>query len=170
MKLFKPLYFFGVIFIITCKISNKDNNSEISNNKNENLNSQQPTKLVQNENEIKNIEIKISNNEKLTNLDLIFIDSFLTKNKDESKFEEIGYLLFEYLKKNKKNNFLFSNYLKTLDYNYQENFVHRLIKIMCIDISDDNYTYEKFIIVFELFKDYTITEKSIKECLSNNIQ
>lgn len=173
MKFLKILYFLGIFICITCKFSNKDKKAETPKNINHNIdnsNLQNPQKIVLTNDKIKKIENKITNNKMLTRLDFILLDSFIKNNNDESKFEELGYILFNYLNKNKKNNLLFLSYLKIYDNKYQEEFVHSLIKLMCIDIGDANYTYQKFITDFELFKDYVITEKSIFDCLSNNIQ
>lgn len=80
--------------------------------------------------------IKLEQKEDLSTTDYQIICEFLINNNNESKSEEIGYLLFDYLQKNEKRNQEFSFFLSRHDSRFKENILCNLIQIMCIDLGD----------------------------------
>jgi hypothetical protein len=113
---------------------------------------------------------KMKNKKGLIDSDYVSIHNFLITNNDESKSEEMGYTLFEYLKKSKANNLSFSTYLIKRGKKYQEDLLERLVKVMCIDIGEENYSYENFIKDFGLFKNSVAAKKALKDCMGNDVK
>lgn len=90
------------------------------------------------------------------------------KNEDES--EEIGYLLFNYFRGSKNNNEAFSSFLaQKYDNNKKEAILYHLVQSMCIDISEENYTYEKLKQDFSFFMGSISAKKAFDECLKNQV-
>lgn len=171
---------FGLLLSTSCQ--NEDNSKQATkaldtvpvqnkevmqpDNKNENVSEKKGTATAG----ILSIENKMRDKKKLGEADYIGIDNFLKNNADESSSEEFGYTLFEYLKKNKSNNISFLNFIIRKKREDQNIFLHKLIKVMCIDIGEENYSYENFIKDFELFNNNESAKKSLKDCTGNDIQ
>jgi hypothetical protein len=85
--------------------------------------------------DISEVSVKMQKNSKLTTSDYDCICDFLLNNNDESKSEELGYILFEYLKNKPLNNSAFLSYLSKKETSQKEKFLTALIQIMCIDIA-----------------------------------
>ena len=100
----------------------------------------------------------------------ITLADFLLKNTDESKSEEVGYALFEYLQKNKSNNNSFRQYLSKKEKTYRDSIMEKLVQIMCIDLGEENYLYESFVNDFELFKNSISAKKTFKACMDNQVE
>lgn len=153
-----------ILFIVSC---NSNNGSKVT-----------PTDFVQTETEnnktaisqqpqpdISNVSEKMQKQEKLTSPDYDCICDFLFNNTDESISEEIGYQLFEYLKGKSLNNTAFSSYLNGKD--KKEKVLTALIQAMCIDIGEENYTYDTFIKDFEMFSNSSSAKNAFNECMGN---
>lgn len=106
-------------------------------------------------------------NNKLTTADYDCICDFLLNNNDESKSEELGYILFEYLKNKPLNNRAFLSYLSRKENSQKEKFLTALIQIMCIDIGEENYSYDTFIKDFDMFSNSSSAKKAFNDCMSN---
>ncbi len=117
--------------------------------------------------DISGVSVKMQKNNKLTTLDYDCICDFLSNNRDESKSEELGYLLFEYLKNKPLNDRAFLSYLSKKGTSQKEKFLTALIQIMCIDIGEENYSYGTFVKDFEMFGNSSSAKKAFNECMSN---
>jgi len=106
-------------------------------------------------------------NNKLTKYDYDCICDFLSNNSDESKSEELGYILFEYLKNKPLNNSAFLSYLSKKGTSQKEKFLTALIQIMCIDIGEENYSYGTFVKDFDIFNNSSSAKKAFNECMGN---
>lgn len=123
--------------------------------------------VKQSHSNITEVSMKMQKQKKLTEADYICICNFLLNNKDESQSEEIGYCLFEYLKGKELNNSAFISFLNKKDISFKEKVECALVQIMCIDIGEDNYSYNKFIEDFSMFKNSPFAMKVFNECMSN---
>lgn len=112
---------------------------------------------------------KMENHGQLNDVDYIIINGYLLNNKDESSSEGVGYTLFEYLKGNKLANDGYVAILNKKDSAYKEKILEKLIQIMCIDLGDEKYTYEKLISDFSLFKESNAAQKALKTCMDNKV-
>lgn len=117
--------------------------------------------------DISGVSVKMQKNNKLTTLDYDCICDFLSNNSDESKSEELGYILFEYLKNKPLNNSAFLSYLSKKGTSQKEKLLIALIQIMSIDIGEENYSYDTFIKDFNLFGNSSSAKKAFNECMSN---
>lgn len=79
----------------------------------------------------------------------------------------MGYILFEYLKNKPLNNRAFLSYLSSKDDSQKEKFLILLIQIMCIDIGEENYSYDTFVKDFDMFSNSSSAKKAFNECMSN---
>jgi hypothetical protein len=151
-----------ILFIVSCNSKNgrKVVSSDfVQTENNKTAYSQQPQP------DISNVSKKMQKQEKLTSPDYDCICGFLFNNSDESKSEEIGYQLFEYLKNNQLNNTAFLSYLNGKD--TKEKVIKSLIQIMCIDIGEEKYTYDTFIKDFEMFSNSISAKNAFNECMRN---
>ena len=117
--------------------------------------------------DISAVSVKMQKYKELTKSDYDCICDFLLNNNDESKSEEIGYILFEYLKNKPLNNRAFLSYLSRKENSQKEKFLTALIQIMCIDIGEENYSYDTFIKDFNMFSNSSSAKKAFNECMSN---
>jgi hypothetical protein len=106
------------------------------------------------------VSVKMQKNNKLTTSDYNCICDFLLNNNDESKSEELGYILFEYLRNKPLNNSAFLSYLSKKETTQKEKFLTALIQIMCIDIGEEDYSYGTFIKDFNMFSNSPSAKKS----------
>jgi hypothetical protein len=116
-------------------------------------------------NDIYTVSEKMKKQAKLTETDYATICDFMFNNVDESLSEEIGYRLFEYLKSNQLNNDAFILYLNEKEISYKENIKSSLVEIMCIDIGEENYSYDTFIKDFDMFKNSISAKRAFDECM-----
>lgn len=117
--------------------------------------------------DISAVSVKMQKYKELTKSDYDCICDFLLNNNDESKSEEMGYILFEYLKNKPLNNRTFLSYLSRKENSQKEKFLTALIQIMCIDIGEENYSYDTFIKDFNMFSNSSSAKKAFNECMSN---
>ena len=117
--------------------------------------------------DISAVSVKMQKYKELTKSDYDCICDFLLNNNDESKSEEMGYILFEYLKNKPLNNRAFLSYLSRKENSQKEKFLTVLIQIMCIDIGEENYSYDTFIKDFDMFSNSSSAKKAFNECMSN---
>jgi hypothetical protein len=117
--------------------------------------------------DISNVSEKMQKQKKLTNPDFDCICDFLFNNNDESKSEEIVYQLFDYLKGKPLNNSDFISYLNEKGSPLKEKALTALIQIMCIDIGEENYSYDNFIKDFYLFNNNAFAKKAFNECMGD---
>ena len=117
--------------------------------------------------DISEVSVKVQKHKELTKSDYDSICDFLSNNNDESKSEEMGYVLFEYLKNKPLNNRAFLSYLSRKENSQKEKFLTALIQIMCIDIGEENYSYDIFIKDFDMFSNSSSAKKAFNECMSN---
>jgi hypothetical protein len=167
----KKVFVYGIfaliIFAVSC--NSKNRNSKVVS-----------TDFVQNSTERKKdtvsqqlhpniweVSEKMEKQEKSTTSDYDCICDFLLNNNDESKSEELGYILFEYLKNKPLNNSAFLSYLSKKETYQKEKFLTALIQIMCIDIGEENYSYGAFVKDFDMFSNSTSAKKAFNECMSN---
>lgn len=155
-----------ILFIVSC--SGKNESKVVSTNVIQ-TQTQKDKKPVfkQPKSDISNVSEKMQKHEKLINADYDCICDFLFNNNDEAKSEEIGYQLFEYLKGKSSNNSAFMSYLNEKESTLKEKVLTALIQIMCIDIGEENYSYDIFVKDFPLFKNSVSARKTFNECMSN---
>jgi hypothetical protein len=110
---------------------------------------------------------KMDNHAALDNADYNIIDRYLLYNHDEDGSEGIGYSMYNYLKGNKPANEGYFYFLNNKGIAFKEKIFPKLINLMCIDIADDKYTYEKLVSDFSLFKESNAAEKALKTCIVN---
>lgn len=113
---------------------------------------------------------RMRDKKELAEEDYIALDDFLLRNTDESKSEEVGYTLFEYLRKNKSKNNSFLQHLSKKEKAFKDAIMKELIQIMCIDLGEENYLYENFLNDFELFKNSVSAKKAFKACMDNQVE
>lgn len=113
---------------------------------------------------------KISNKKSLNIEEYSSLSTYIFKNKDESISENIGYLLFQYFQNNNKLSKEFVSFLKTKTDDYKEMLLSVMIQLMCIDLSEENYTYEKLITDFRFFDKEVIAKKIFDECINNVVR
>lgn len=166
---------FSILLNTSCQ--NRDNNSAVKTtdsisipNSNIRNDTDEAARSRADTTDILNVESKMRGNKNLVEADYVFIVNFINNNNDESSSEEFGYTLFQYLRKNKSRNISFLNFISKRDKTYQNILLDKLIKIMCIDIGEENYTYEKLIKDFALFANNETIRKSLKSCAGNEIQ
>lgn len=158
--------FFLILFIVSCNGKNKSK-VVATNVVQKEMDCKKDTVSSQSHSDIFAVSAKMEKQEKLTETDYACICDFLFNNNDESKSEEIGYRLFEYLKGNQSNNSAFVLYLNSKDVSFQSKVQNALVQIMCIDIGEENYTYETFIKDFAMFKNSVSAKNAFNECMSN---
>lgn len=117
--------------------------------------------------DITRISSNMQNNNILTTTELDSICNFLINNNNESKSEELGYILFEYLRNKPNNNRTFLSYLSQKDSSQKDMLLTSLIQIMCIDIGEENYTFDAFVKDFNIFKDSHSAKKAFYNCMGN---
>jgi hypothetical protein len=103
----------------------------------------------------------------LLHTDYESINNFVLLNIDESKSEEFGYTFYEYFRKNKRNNKSFIDFLNKQEKNYQETLLLGLINIMCLDLGEENYNYNRLIKDFEFFKNSKSVKNALNDCIGN---
>lgn len=123
-----------------------------------------------NDNSINGVLRKLEKQVKLNDADYQILYEFLLHNKDESLSEGAGYSLFQYLKNNKANNEAYLSFLNKKDKAQKEKILGALVEIMCIDIGDENYTYEKFVEDFSIFNESASAKKAFNTCMSNQVK
>ncbi|MDR2854028.1 MAG: hypothetical protein LBV31_01840 [Prevotellaceae bacterium] len=110
---------------------------------------------------------KLRYKKKLENDDYIIINKFLLTNTDESQSEELGYLLYEYLRNDAAKNTDYLDFLENQSIANKDSILCLLIQSMCIDLGEDDYNYEKLIKDFCIFKGNTLAQKKLNECINN---
>lgn len=158
---------FLIIFAVSCNSKNEKSKITQTNLVQNNTENKAETVSQQLHFGIAEVSAKLQKQEELTEVDYNCICNFLFNNRDESMSEEIGYQLFEYLKGNKLNNNNLLIYLDKKDSALKEKVLKSLIEVMCIDIGEENYSYEIFIKDFAVFTDSVSAKIAFYECMSN---
>jgi hypothetical protein len=114
------------------------------------------------------VEKKMKNKAILNEVDYGIIGKFLTQNKDESISEGVGMSLYEYLQGNESANEGYVSFLNKKDNVYKEKVLGKLIDIMCIDLGEDKYTYDKLTSDFSVFKGSNAAQKALNTCIANH--
>jgi len=115
------------------------------------------------------VEEKMKNKAALNDVDYGIIGKFLTQNKDESISEGIGSSLYDYFQRNASANDGYVAFLNKKDNAYREKVLGKFIDMMCIDLGEDKYTYDKLLSDFPLFKGSNAAEKALKTCIANHL-
>jgi len=110
---------------------------------------------------------KLRNKVSLDSIDYEGLVNFLNKNNDESESEEVGYLLYQFLNGNEQYNRSFEKFLSTKDVSIRDSILSSLIKILCLDLGEDNYTYQRLIKDFPLFKGNDASKSEFKNCMDS---
>jgi hypothetical protein len=110
---------------------------------------------------------KLRNKVSLDSIDYEGLVSFLITNNDESQSEEVGYLLYQFLNGNEQYNRSFEKFLSTKDAIIRDSILSSLIKILCLDLGEDNYTYQRLIKDFPLFKGNDASKSEFKNCMDS---
>jgi hypothetical protein len=118
---------------------------------------------------ILDVSKKMQEQNKLAEIDYDCICDFLFNNSDESISEEIGYQLFEYLQSKTLHNTAFISYLNVKESTLRESVLVALIQAMCIDIGEENYSYDTFIKDFDMFRNSAAAKKTFEECMNNQV-
>lgn len=113
---------------------------------------------------------KLEKKEPVTYNDFLTICDFINTNTDESLSEGFGNTIFEYFKNNKSQNKVLLVFLNKKGEKYKDDYLHMLIKAMCIDIQSNEYTYDRLIAEFEIFRNNERVKKSFKDCMASDIQ
>jgi hypothetical protein len=119
---------------------------------------------------IKMVKDRMEKKVQIDTMDFKNICDFLFNENDEAESEEVGYVLFEYLKDRKKINKLFLSYLNGKTDAYKNKVMEGMVQIMCIDIGEENYDYERFINEFSLFDGNLDAKKAFEECMNNQVE
>jgi hypothetical protein len=110
---------------------------------------------------------KVENNEDLNNYEYSVLFDSLFVNNDESLSEQNGYLMFNYLKENINRGKNVSTFLLSKSKCDRDLILSKRVRLMCIDILDENYNYNRFIKEFKLFNKIKKAEIAFKDCLKN---
>lgn len=113
---------------------------------------------------------KVSNKKSLNTKEYNSLSAYILKNNDESISENIGYLLFQYFQNDNKLSKEFVAFLKTKTDNDKERLLSAMIQLMCIDLSEENYTYEKLITDFKFYDQEVEIKKVFDECINISIK
>lgn len=113
---------------------------------------------------------KISNKKSLNTKEYSSLSAYILKNNDASISENIGYLLFQYFQNNNKLSKEFATFLKTKTDDDKERLLSAMIQLMCIDLSEENYTYEKLIADFRFYDREAIAKKRFNECINSIVE
>lgn len=122
---------------------------------------------IKKQSEIEIIISKIEKKEKLSLNEYDFFSNYALDNNNESFSENTGYLLFKYFIDNKINVKNFKDYLITKDAKFKDKLLVYFVQLMCIDLADESYNYEKLIKDFNFFQGNLKVKKSFKECINN---
>jgi hypothetical protein len=93
--------------------------------------------------------------------------SFLNTNNDESQSEEVGYLLYQFFKGNEEYNQSFERFLSKKQNSMRDSILSALIQIMCLDLGEDNYTYQRLIKDFPVFKNSEVVKSEFENCVDS---
>lgn len=115
--------------------------------------------------DIESIFNKLENKEDLSEDEYSFLINFTLNNKDESLSEGLGYLLFEYLRGEERRNKIFSMILDKDFPVEKDKFLSNVVFLMCIDLSEENYTYAKLIKDFTIFKNNKVVKDTFNKCI-----
>ncbi len=158
-------------FINSCSDrENVNSSSKIYDNQNKEIDSLTLNKVdvelkIKKQDNFSAILEKMNNNLFLSEQEYKSINNFLLNNKDESFSEEVGYTLFQYFRQNHVNCSNYTEFLKKE--NKKDEILCSLVQIMCIDIGEENYTYEKFIQDFSFMSGNVKAKKSFTDCMNN---
>ena len=112
---------------------------------------------------------KIANKEFLAIGEYNSLSVHILKNKDESFSENVGYLLFKYFENDSKRSNEFVSFLNTKTKDYKKKLLNSMIEIMCIDLSEEKYNYEKLITNFNFYANEISVQKTFEECMNNQV-
>jgi len=110
---------------------------------------------------------KLRNKVSLDSIDYEGLVSFLNSNNDESQSEEVGYLLYQFLNGNEQYNRSFKNFLSTKKASIRDSILVSLIQILCLDLGEDNYTYQRLIKDFPIFRGNDVSKSEFKNCMDS---
>ena len=116
---------------------------------------------------IEEIAKKMSRQDRLNDEDFLILEKYLMYAKDETFAEEVGYNMFNYLKKNEQHNEQFLNYLKKEGRPREDSIVQRMLQIMWIDIGEEYEEFNKCAHDFPLFKNYGVAKGSFSKLRDN---
>ena len=116
---------------------------------------------------IEEITKKMSRQDRLNDEDFLIMEKYLMYAKDETFAEEVGYDMFNYLKKNEQHNEQFLNYLKKGGRSRGDSIVQRMLQIMWIEIGEEYEEFDKFAHDFPLFLKNGVAKDSFNKLLDN---
>jgi hypothetical protein len=164
---------FFILFTVSCNGKNK-NKVATANVAQKEMDCKKDTVSKQSHFDIFAVSAKMEKQEKLTETDYSCICDFLfdifDKGKNIEGGEGIGYCIFEYFKNNPSNNISFMLYLNNKDTSFQDKIQKWLVQIMCIDISEENYTYDTFVKDFDMFQNSVSAKNAFNDCIENQVE
>lgn len=175
------LLFFALWMIISCnKLKDESfeakeqtyNESAVKDTFINNVKSNDKTKNINNDSDdsaIDNLLKKIKGRESLNSEEYAIISKYALENNDEAASEEIGYLLFQYFRNDKKKNDEFILFLGKEPKAYQIELLNKLVELMCIDFGEEKYTYERLVIDFQFFDKQVTTKAVFNACMENQV-
>lgn len=112
---------------------------------------------------------KLERKEKLTDAEFQHLCYLLLKDTsvDESFGEGFGNSIFQYFRSNSENARSFGVYLDQNQSSDKERILKEMVFIMCIDIGEEKYSYDRFIEDFELFNNSASAQESFDRCIAN---
>jgi len=113
---------------------------------------------------------KIEDKSEFKEADLEYLCNLLLDNEDESLAESIGGLIFELLKKNSVNNDFFNAYLDKNRAAEKNRILAKMASLMCIELALEEYSYERFVKDFKIFKNSVPAKASFDKCIANWIE
>lgn len=163
----KILLFLTLFLLASCYVKNKSEAGVSDNVLDDHLENRDTSISVITS--ISDVVEKMQAKNHLSVTDFAIVDTFLLENTDESASEEVGYALFEYLKADSVNNQAFKSYLSQKRNSYRALILRHLIEIMCIDLGEENYHYNKFLKDFPLFENDSSAKQIFENCTSNQV-
>jgi hypothetical protein len=97
----------------------------------------------------------------------LFCNFCLYENKDESLSEEFSLYTFELFKKDKTKSEILIKYIYQLKEKERDTILSSVIKLMCLDLGDNEYNIEKFNTDFKSLSKNKEVQKTVKKCLDD---
>jgi len=170
----KKVFVYGIfaliIFAVSCNSKNRNSKVVSTDFVQNSTERRKDTVSQQLHPNIWEVSEKMEKQEKLTEADYDCICDFLFKDESVEGGEGIGYQLFEYLRGNTLNNSAFIFYLNGKESTLKEKVLTALIRTMCIDIGEENYSYDTFVKDFDMFSNSTSAKKAFNECIENQVE
>jgi len=99
----------------------------------------------------------------------VIVFDFILNGTDEAYSESLGYMLFQYYVGNTMRNKATLDFLSQKPNDYKEMVLAGLVANMGIDISDEDYVYDQFLLDFPMFNNSVASKRAFDVCCSTNL-